>query len=59
MSKSYFGLLDTRNTKYQGLIMDDSFSGIGILIDNIFTTIVSTWEKYSLNGPSIIIFPHL
>ena len=57
MSKSYFGVLDSRNTKYQGQITDDSLNGIGILIDNMFTTILTTWKKHTLNGPSIIIFP--
>lgn len=34
MSKNYFGLLDSRNTKYQGVIREDQFDGIGILIDD-------------------------
>lgn len=59
MSKNYFGVLDTRNTKYQGLIRDNAFHGTGILIDNLFTTVVTSWNKYLMNGPSIIIFPYL
>ena len=59
MSKNYFGVLDSRNTKYQGLLKDNSFNGIGILMDNLFTTVITTWNKYVMNGPSIIIFPYL
>jgi hypothetical protein len=59
MSKNYLGIIDTRNTKYQGLLKDESFNGIGILIDNVFTTIVTQWNKYSLNGYTMIIFPFL
>lgn len=59
MSKNYFGLLDSRNTKYQGVIRDNLFNGIGILIDDQLTTVLSNWKKYSINGPSVIIFPTL
>lgn len=59
MSKNYLGLIDSRNTKYQGLIRDDSFNGIGILMDNLFTTILSTWKKNFIDGPSVIIFPNM
>lgn len=59
MSKNYFGLLDSRNTKYQGLVKDQKFNGIGILIDNLFNTIVSNWKGYILNGYTFIIFPFL
>lgn len=33
MSKNYFGFLDSRNTKYQGVIRNDHFDGVGIAID--------------------------
>lgn len=56
MSKSYFGVLDTRNAKYQGLIKDDSFNGIGMLINDQMTTILTNWKQNSINGPSVIIF---
>lgn len=59
MSKNYFGLLDSRNTKYQGVIRDNHFDGIGILIDEELTTILSTWKKCTINGPSVIIFSSL
>ncbi len=59
MSNNYFGILDTRNTKYQGLLKNDSYNGIGILIDNLFTTVVTSWNKFIMNGPSFIIFPYL
>jgi hypothetical protein len=56
MSKTYFGLLDSRNSKYQGVIKEDSFNGIGMLMDDQLTTVLSSWEKYSIHGPSVIIF---
>ena len=59
MSKNYLGFIDTRNAKYQGFFMDEAFNGIGILIDNVFTTIVTHWNKYALNGNTLIIFPFL
>ena len=57
MSKNYFGLLDSRNTKYQGLVNDDQFDGIGMLIDQTNIFALSTWEGPIMNGPSIIIYP--
>lgn len=57
MSKSYFGILDSRNTKYQGLINDDQFAGIGMLIDQTTTFAISTWNASTMNGPSLIIYP--
>ena len=59
MSKNYFGLLDSRNTKYQGVIRNGHFDGIGILIDHELATVLSTWKKYTINGPSVIIFSSL
>lgn len=59
MSKNYLGVIDTRNTKYQGLIKDDKFNGIGILLDNLFMTVLSTWKNNFINGASVIIFPDL
>jgi len=58
MSKNYFGLLDSRNTKYQGLINNDSFNGIGIILDHLYTLSISTWKSSNLNGPSFTIFPN-
>ncbi len=59
MSKNYFGLLDSRNSKYQGLLKDDCFNGIGMLIDNQLTTVLSSWKKHTLSGASVIIFKDL
>ncbi len=59
MSKNYFGVLDSRNNKYQGLIKDDHFSGIGILVDYLYTFVLSKWKHNSLNDSTLVIFPNL
>jgi len=32
--KTFLGCFDYRNAKYQGNIVDNSFEGLGILMDN-------------------------
>jgi hypothetical protein len=58
MSKNYFGLLDIRNAKYQGLINDDQFAGVGMLIDQTNTLAITTWKASTMSGPSLILYPN-
>ena len=43
--KNYFGCMDFRNAKYQGLIRDNSLDGIGIVLDNEFLLSLSSWRS--------------
>lgn len=59
MNKTYLGILDSRNTKYQGCISNQTYQGIGMLIDSKFMTIVTNWNDNKPNGHSFIIYPSL
>jgi hypothetical protein len=45
MSKNYFGIIDSRNTKYQGSILNGKYEGIGALIDDLFLYAISNWKN--------------
>jgi hypothetical protein len=54
--KTYFGCIDYRNAKFQGLISDEKPEGIGFIFDINHLLAFTSWKNDLPYGNALIIF---
>lgn len=54
---SYTGAVDCRNLKYQGTLQGRTYAGIGMVLEQDFTFVVSDWKGVLPSGHTLLVLP--